>query len=313
MKKPESICIVGVGGVGGYFGGLMAYRIAQQPQTAKRVFFIARGEHLTSIQQNGLILNTSEQQGLVCRPAIATEHIQDIPTPDIYLLCVKSYALDDALKAINANMTPETIIIPLLNGVDIYERIRRIITTGIVLPACVYVGTHIEKPGVVTQKGGEGTILCGRDPGTATFDAQEIIAFFQQLDIKFTWNDDPYPAIWSKYIFIAAFGLVTASSGKTLGEVMADTDPQTQVRAVMEEIAAIANKKGIVLPRDIVDASLKKAHNFPPETKTSFQRDVEVPGKPHEGDLFGGTIVRMGQEFDVPTPTARRLLATLRE
>ena len=94
---------------------------------------------------------------------------------------------------------------------------------------------------------------------------------------------------------------------------MADADARTQVRAVMEEIAATASRKGIRLPEDIVEASLKKAQNFPPETKTSFQRDVEIPGKQHEGDLFGGTILRMGQECGVSTPVTQRLFAAIRE
>ena len=310
--KLNNICVFGIGGVGGYFGGRIAYQIAQEQPGARKIFFIARGEHLAQIQSQGLILNTSERQGLIYKPALATDTISDIPTPDIYLVCVKSYDLAGAVNAISKNMNPDTIILPLLNGVDIYERIRQTLQTGIVLPACVYVGTQIEKPGVVTQKGGDGVIICGQDPHTPAFNPQELTDLFTHLNINFTWKDDPYPDIWGKYLFISAFGLVTAYSGKTLGEVMADRATQELVRQIMGEVVAIAEQKGIKLPEQSIATAMAKANNFPYDTRTSYQRDVEIKGKKNEEDLFGGTIVRMGQAWGVPTPVTQSVFSRIR-
>ena len=303
----NNICVVGVGGVGGYFGGLMAHSFA----SGKQISFIARGAHLAQIQEHGLILNTSSKQGLVCKPTLATDRLEDAPTPDLYLLCVKSYDLPDVTAQMSRNINEKTIVLPLLNGVDIYERIREQLTTGIVLPACVYVGTHIAQPGVVTQKGGDGVILCGPDPRHPEFDAAPLLALFEQVGITCTWNPDPYPAIWEKFMFIAAFGLVCAAFSKTLGAAAADAEALARVRSIMEEILAIARAKGVNLADDVVDRSLAKAGNFPPETKTSYHRDVETPGKRNEGDLFGGAILRMGQDVGVPTPITRQVYAEI--
>jgi 2-dehydropantoate 2-reductase len=311
--KLNNICVVGVGGVGGYFGGRIAYQLAQEQPGPRKIFFIARGEHLAQIQRQGLILNTSEKQGLLCRPDMATDRVDDIPTPDLYLLCVKSYDLDGTVNAISKNMNRDTIVIPLLNGVDIYERIRQTVQTGIVLPACVYVGTHIEKPGVVTQKGGDGVIICGPDPHVLAFNPQELTDVFTHLNINFTWKDDPYPDIWGKYLFISAFGLVTAYSGKTLGEVMADQATQELVRQIMGEVVAIAEQKGIKLPEQSIETAMAKANNFPYDTRTSYQRDVETKGKKNEGDLFGGTILRMGQALGVPTSVTQQVFTAIQD
>jgi len=284
--------------------------IARNPRTTTQVFFIARGIHLEKIQERGLILNTDEHKGLVCRPSIATDDVRKIPPPDLYLLCVKSYDLDEAVTAIGKSMRRKTIIIPLLNGVDIRERIRTILRKGIVLPSCAYVGTHIEEPGVVTQRGG-GVILSGKDPQYFDFDPGEVQALFEEVSVPFEWHDDSYPAIWEKYIFIAAFGLVTAYTGKTLAEVMADPEAREITRQVMEETAAIACKKGVLLAEHIVEACLAKAYNFPPETRTSYQRDIEVPGRKNEGDLFGRTIIRLGVQLGVPTPVTEFVYAAI--
>jgi len=303
----NDIWIYGVGGVGGYFGGKLAYSIKRNHETDKRVFFIARGEHLDAIKQDGLILNTAEQDGVRCIPYQATDRIEAVPDPDLCLLCVKSYDLDSTVQSLAGKVKDKTIVIPLLNGIDIHERVRTILKAGMVLPACAYVGTHIEKPGIVTQKGAPGVILCGKDPDFKHFNHEPLITLFNGANIKINWVDDPSPAIWEKFIFIAAFGLITAYSEKTLGEVTADPDLQGLVKKIMDEIVAIAGKKGISLPAGIVEASIGKANNFPFETKTSYQRDIKTKGKRNEGDLFGGTIIRMGKAVGIPTPVTQRV------
>jgi 2-dehydropantoate 2-reductase len=247
-------------------------------------------------------LNTPEQKHMICTPTMATDNVGEIPPPDLCLMCVKSYDLDNAIKALARNINPSTMIIPLLNGVDVYERIRTTLEDGIVLPACVYVGAHIEKAGVVAQIGGEGIILCGRDPKISDFNPEALGDFFSQVKVKFRWNDDPYPEIWKKYIFIASFGLVSAYSRKSLGEIVSDQRSRETVREIMGEIVAIAGEKGIELPGGVINLSIEKAKDFPPETNTSYQTDIEKKGKRNEGDLFGGTIIRLGHRLGVPTP-----------
>jgi 2-dehydropantoate 2-reductase len=309
----RNICIYGIGGVGGFFGGKIAYEIMQGGDETKKVFFIARGSHLAEVRKHGLILNTTDRRGMICKPTLATNKIEEIPAPDLCLLCVKGYDLEGAVKALAGNIHPSTITIPLLNGVDIYERIRRFLSDGIVLPACVYVATHIERPGVVTQTGGDGVILCGNDPNIADFDPEGLMGFFSQMRIKFKWSHDPYPDIWKKYVFIASFGLVSAYSGHTLGEIVEDRQSRELVQGIMREIVSIAEKRGVELPEGIVPSSIEMAKNFPYETKTSYQKDVEARGRLNEGDLFGGTIIQLGQDLGMSTPITRRVYAGIQE
>jgi len=300
----KNVCIYGVGGVGGFFGGQIADYISKF-DADKKVYFVARGAHLDKIKKDGLLLNTSENS-TICKPHQATDNIENVPECDLVIVAVKGYDLDSAVKNIKSIIREDTVILPLLNGVDIYERIRNNLDKGIVLPACVYVGTHIEAPGIVTQKGGDGKILFGKDPRLSDFYPASLISFFEELELNFEWNDDPYPAIWSKYMFITAFGLVTAGTDSTLGGIMESEGLKNNVFTIMEEIKSISLKKQIGLDDDIVEKSLNKAFKFPPETKTSFQRDVEKGGK-NEGDLFGGTVIRMGETLGIPIPKTKEI------
>ena len=298
----QTIWIYGVGGVGGFIGGKIARFLQKEHPKNTRLYFIARGEHLKEIQKKGLIVNMGDEKGLLCVPTDATDNISELPSPDICFLCVKSYDLDAVCAALNGQIKPETVIIPLLNGVDIYERVRKLLKNGIILPACIYVGTHIEKPGVVTQKGGEGKILVGKDPKYPDFYPEEILQFLKEAAISFQWFGNVLPSIWEKYLFIAGFGLASAASGKTLGQIMEDAESRYLVTGIMEEIFLISRQKHVALSEDIVAVSVAKARAFPPETKTSYQRDVEQKAKRNESDLFGATIMRMGKETGIPTP-----------
>ena len=215
---------------------------------------------------------------------------------------MKSYDLNQAVAAIKTVANDNTVIIPLLNGVDIYERIRVILDGGIVLPACLYLGTYIESPGVINQSGGNGIIIFGPDEKKPEYSGENIKAFFQKTGIKYEWNNDPLPKIWEKYLFIAAFGLVTAFYREGLGAVMDNAEHRKMVNGIMAEIHALAKKKGIKLPADIIEKSMNKAGNFPAEARTSYQRDIENGSRLNEGDLFGGTIIREGKAFGVATP-----------
>jgi len=308
-KMIKNVCVYGIGGVGGYFGGKIAHEIGKGNR-AIQVHFIGRGEHLKAIQQHGLNLITDKEEFL-CSPNIATDNIRHIPTPDLYLLCVKGYDLDNAVASISKNISADTIILPLLNGVDIYERIRTNLQEAIVSPACVYVSSSIEKPGMIRQKGPEGHIVFGKDPKHLGYNYEHLIEFFKEMGISNTWYDNPYPAIWKKYIFITAFSLMTAYSGKTIGEVLADDKLKRMTENIMKEVVLIGKAKNIDFEQDIVEKIIQKAKNFPYESKTSFQRDYEKRKTRHEGDIFGGALIRLAKEYNISISTITEVYGEL--
>ena len=308
-KKIKSVCVYGIGGVGGYFGGRIAHEISKGNR-AIQVYFIGRGEHLKAIQQHGLNLITDKEEFL-CFPNIATDNIRHIPAPDLYLLCVKGYDLDNAAASISKNISADTVILPLLNGIDIYERIRASLQKAIVSPACVYVSSSIEKPGTIRQKGLEGHIIFGKDPRYLGYNYDYLIEFFNKMGISSTWHDNPYPAIWEKYIFITAFSLMTTYSGKTIGGVLSDDKLKSMTENIMKEVVLIGKAKNIDLEQDIVEKTLQKAQSFPYETKTSFQRDYEKRNTRHEGDIFGGTLIRLAKEHNILIPTITEVYGEL--
>ncbi len=302
-----NIAIIGIGGIGGYFGGKLT-KLLQGDKGAK-VYFIARGKQLEAIRAKGLLLDSEEGQ-MLCQPTMATDRIADLPVLDYCLISVKGYDLANVLEQLKDKIADSTVIIPLLNGVDIFERIRAVIKKGYLHPAGVYISTFVESPGHVVQRGPLSTIFLGHDPGHAK-ENRSLLSLFDAAGIKYGWKDDPFLEIWNKYIFIASFGLVTAETGWTFGEVFASQPHLETVKAIMGEIAALGRAKGIALSPSIIEDTVTKASKFPAGTRTSFQRDVELKDRPDERDLFGASILRLGRELGIPVPVTAKVSASI--
>jgi 2-dehydropantoate 2-reductase len=198
-----------------------------------------------------------------------------------------------------------------LNGADIQEKLRSKMNTGIILPACVYISSYIEEPGVVVQIGKPGKMIFGKDPDYPDTIPHEIFGLFEKSSIAYEWKEDANPAIWEKYLFIASFGLVSARYNRTLGEILEQPSLKKEVIGIMNEIYSIALKKAIRLPDGIVDLSLEKATMFPPDTQTSIQRDIHQKKGKTELELFGGTIIDLGKKLGISTPATQKIYREL--
>jgi len=306
-----SVCLIGVGGVGGYFGGKLAHTFSSNPDSSVNIFFVARGKHLEAIKKNGLVLKSPEFGSMTCRPTLATERISDLPEIDIFLIAVKGYDLAGVAVSIRNQIKENTVLIPLLNGADIQERLRNKIKTGIILPACVYISSYVEEPGIIVHIGKPGKIIFGRDQDHPDTIPNEIFKVFEKSSIDYEWKDDANPAIWEKYIFIASLGLISACYNRTLGEILEEPSLKEEVIGIINEIYSIATKRNIRLPDGIADLSLKKAAMFPRDTQTSLQRDIHQKKGKSELELFGGTIIDLGKKLGIPTPTTKKIYREL--
>lgn len=291
-----NIGIIGVGGVGGYFGGKLAKYFEGNKEY--RVYFLARGAHLKQIKAKGLTLIAEKNEPVCCRPFLATDTVSDFPILDVCILCVKAYDLKNVLEQLKDKITPQTEILPLLNGVDIPQRIHQVIPGAKVYPACVYVGTHIKAPGVVEQNGGGARILTG--PEKADESKQpKFLSLFDRAGIQYEWTKNNYVEIWQKYMFIAAYGIVTAYYDKTIGQINEDEVLCAKINEITKLIDAVAEKEGVALPEDCRQKTLQKAAAFPYDTKTSFQRDFEQQGRKNEKEIFVDSLIALAQKHGI--------------
>jgi 2-dehydropantoate 2-reductase len=301
------ICIVGIGGVGGYFGGKLAREYGQSGQ--HEIIFIARGEHLSAIKKNGLKLFTKEGDYVV-KPTLATDNPADAGVFDLVFFCVKSYSLKSSAKLVSNNINKDTVVIPLLNGVDIADRLRSILPAASIVHGCVYISSFIEKPGVVRQAGGACKLILGTDEQSVK-QYKYILDILLQAKINAELTDKISRALWTKYLLICPLAGLTSATNKTFGEIMENSGLKEKLKKMIQEVKSIADARKIDLPKDIVDITLESIGRFAYDTKTSMQMDRER-GKDTEIDIFTKYIIKSGKELDIPTPLHNEIYSQLK-
>ena len=301
----NKLCVFGMGGIGGYIAAHLISAKSIDPGNDLHITCVARGETMKALKTDGLAFQKPGGAKTLYTPDLVTDSPGSLPEQELIVLCVKGYSLEAACEAISPIVTPNTLVMPLLNGIDIYERIRKVLSAGRVLPSCIYISALRQKPGLTVHVGGKGNVIAGDDPRHKGYNPALLASVMATAGIPFDWQADSFPALWRKYLFIASYGLVTGMSGKSFGQILENPDLSETVRSILKEIYALARAKGVELPQQVIEESYSNAKNFPYEATTSFARDLEAPGKPNEADLFGGTILRMGQELGVPTPATK--------
>ena len=301
------IAIIGMGGVGGFYGGKLALKYA--PSGEHDIIFVARGENLRAIREKGLKLITSGAE-LTAVPTLATDNPAEMGPIDLALFCVKSYGLEAAGRMIAGNLSETSVVIPLLNGVNIAERLRAVLPRGIVLSGLVYIGSSIVGPGEVKHAGGPGQLIFGPEDGADTEKFRPIERLLREAGIPAELSADIAIPVWTKYIFISSSAGLTAMLGKTFGQILEDLPSRDMLEGLMKEIEAVARAKGVNLPPDIVPSAIARIGTFPHATKTSFQRDYES-GRTVEIDIFMEYIIRSGRELGIPTPLNEKVYNAL--
>jgi len=301
------IAIIGIGGIGGYFGGKLAMANAKNNQ--HEIIFIAHGSHLKAMQENGLRLFTREGDYVV-RPTIITDNPAEAGVFDLVFFCTKSYSLRDAAQEFSACIKEHTVVIPLLNGVSSAETLRAVLPQATVLSASVYIISVIERPGSVRQKEGPGTLIFGTDDQTAP-QYQYILDILLQAKIKAMLTDKISEVLWGKYMLICPLATLTSATGKTYGEILKDKNLRRKLKNMMEEVVAVACARHVILPEDSVNKAMDLIGGVASDNKTSMQLDREK-GQQTEVDILPGYLCKTARTLGIATPLHDEFYAQLK-
>lgn len=310
IMSQKHVVIIGLGGVGGYFG----FKINQTNKKDGRynISFIARGKTYDIIKEKGLTLQSAEHAISVTKPDAIYRNIAEISNPDLVFISVKAYDLENVCQQLSKIIKKNTILIPMMNGADIYDWIREILPNHTILPSCVYVASHIKEKGVVEHIGKTGGLVIGKDPSHTSEDIDWIVELLKNSQINFELKESSTIEIWTKFMFIASFGLVTAKHDSSIGAVCSDESQRTEARKIMAEIKLIADKKGVGFSEHIIEDTFQVASTFPSKSPTSLQLDVHSGKGNNELELFAGTIIKHGKSMKISTVFTESILLDIK-
>lgn len=299
------IAVYGSGGVGGYFGGRLA-------EAGQDVTFIARGEHLAAIRREGLQVASVEGDFAIPAAAVqATDNPAQVGPVDVVVLGVKAWQVADAAEAIKPMIGPETIVLPLENGVEASDVLVAALGRKHVLGGLCAIVALVEAPGRIRHAGFGPLIRFGELDNSRTDRVEalrEILARCKGVTVDVP--DDLESALWKKFVFISAWSSVGSVTRAPIGVIRTLPESRQLLHAVLAEAVAVGRARGVNLPEDIVESTVAFYDSTDPGNTTSMQRDVAA-GKPSELESQTGAIVRLGAESGVETPAAAFIYSAL--
>jgi 2-dehydropantoate 2-reductase len=299
MKTIRNVTILGAGAMGAYFAACFA---------ANRIFttrLIARGERRERLARDGLIVNGKTVFIPVASP-------EDGPAPaDLIIVALKHHHLATAAADLKAFVGPDTVLISVMNGLESEAIIGEAVGQEKVLYA-ISVGIDAVRQENRLTYSNPGRHIFGEADNTVVSDrVHRVQEAFTGAGIAWETPPDMIRMLWWKFMINVGMNQASAAMRAPYGVFQTRTEARDLMEALMREVIALAGPAGVNLGEPDIADWRRVLETLSPAGKTSMLQDVEA-GRKTEVEIFGGTVVALGQRHDVPTPVNRTLFQIIR-
>ncbi|MEO7042427.1 MAG: 2-dehydropantoate 2-reductase [Gemmatimonadaceae bacterium] len=296
------IAILGAGGVGGYFGALLA-------RAGHDVVLFARGDNLEAIRSNGVTIR--DANGSFSVPIGATNNPAELAGASFAIVAVKSYSLNEIAPVARDLGLNGTAIVPLLNGVEAAQNLER---AGVPHAQLIGGQTNVSafkvEPGVIHRALWKERIVVGELDGRLSERVTALIDALKSAGIDAIATTNITVDLWRKFNMLCAMAAACGMARSNLAGIRDTELGHLLIERAVAEISAVGRAKGVPLP-DSQEADIMRGIDALPGTmKPSFLLDVERGG-PTELDALSGAVSRFGRELGVPTPVHDTAAAVL--
>jgi len=305
------VAVIGAGAIGGLVGARLAL-------AGERVTFMVRGANLEAIRSRGIRLIAPDGSEQVAGGVAATDDYAAAGRQDLVILATKAHQLEAIAASLAALIGPETVIVPMQNGIPYWyfhrhggeyegRPVRSVDSRGClaesipparVLGCVVYPASELVAPGVVKHVEGERFPL-GELDGSLSERARRIAAAFERAGFKAPLLSNIRAEIWLKLWGNLTFNPISALTRATLVDICEDDATRALAAEMMSEAQAVGEKLGIAfrvsLERRIAGAAKVGKH------KTSMLQDIEA-GREPELEALVGSVMELGRLTGVATP-----------
>lgn len=302
----KRIAVVGIGGVGGYLAAMLG-------RVCPHLTLGARGGRRDSVLKDGLVLHSDYKGEIVIHPERVVP-VAEIGEQDYIFVCVKNYSLEEVCADLKSAVTDDTVIIPVMNGVDPGDRIRSLTGKGTVVDSLIYIVAFANDDYSITQQGDFANLRIGITDADekGKKKVSEVSQILSGADIDHEVAEDIEAAIWKKYILNCAYNAESAYYDNTIGQLRSDPVKAKEYEALVNEAYQVGRAKGVNVKQEDVDAIIHRFYYELAENATSsLQRDIRA-GKKAEVETFSGYIVKEGAKLGVDTPVTEKMYEGLK-
>jgi 2-dehydropantoate 2-reductase len=296
----NNILVVGAGSVGGYFGARLA-------QAGKAVSFLLRPRTLAAVRQRGLTIRSATGTITVHPPAASDP--RELPRPDLVVLGVKAYDLDEVVGQIEPVMTDQTTILTLQNGIDTEDRLLAKMNRDCVIGGVAYIYSKIAEPGVIDHYK-KGAVAIGELMGHESPRLLAVRDLFASAGIPCQLSKDIRRTKWEKMCWNCVFNPITVLVNDRVAKALDHPEMLRVVHHIVDEITAVSAALRVPLPADMPERVVKWTQEIR-DIHTSMYDDWKA-GRPTEIDFLNGYIVEQGRALGIPTPVNETLTALIK-
>ncbi|MDQ3862118.1 MAG: 2-dehydropantoate 2-reductase [Actinomycetota bacterium] len=284
--------VLGAGGVGGLVGGALA-------KAGHEVTLLVRPGRRDQYSERLTV--ESETLGSFKAPVRVADRFDG--RFDIVWITVKATALEVALRTVPPEKLGDGVVVPLLNGVDHVEQLRKRYGAERVLPGTIQVEAEQIGPGQVRHLSAFAKVQVAPRPATQAR-AEALCEELRVAGLGCDVREDEVTILWNKLCFLAPLALATTASGGSLGVVRSDPGWWTRLERCVKEACTVALAEGAKVAPEPILATLEGAPNG---FRSSMQKDVAA-GRPPEVEAIAGPILRCGNEHGIDVSATRALV-----
>ncbi|WP_251445737.1 2-dehydropantoate 2-reductase [Vermiculatibacterium agrestimuris] len=297
MEPIQKVAVIGLGALGTCY----ADQILRGDPTVEVRGVLRPNAVPAPIFLNGIPLK------LDCRPPAELTDFH----PDLILVAVKSYDLEEAIQAMAPLVGPHTLLLSLLNGMESEDQLAQAFGPECVLCATV-VGADTNRNQRQVHCQSSGVILFGERDGMPSQATERLEEFVRRCGLTARRVDDITYQMWYKLMVNAGFNQASTVYQLTYGQFRENREAMEVMRYAQQEVCALARQCGVVLGEQAIQDWEHTLARLSPEGRSSMLQDYWM-GRRLETDIFGDYVTRLGQKLGVPTPVSDRLNAQIKQ
>jgi len=287
------ILVLGAGAIGGYYG-------AELISGGADVTFLVREQRLRQLQTDGLVIEVDGSEAhLAVRSATVVPASE---TFDLVLMSCKTYDLESAMDAVAPAVAGGALVLPLLNGLEAYERLDDRFGRDKVLGGVAYVAVSLEHDARIRRSAGQDQLLLGARSPAGTPVAGRLLEFLSRRGTSRALSGTIEQELWNKWVMIAAGAAMTCLMRGRVKDILAASEGELLMRRAIHECAAVASASGFPIANVSmrrIEAVLLDAHSL---WMASMARDIAAGAPRLESTAVLGDMVRRAQSFSLEAP-----------
>jgi 2-dehydropantoate 2-reductase len=279
------ILILGAGAVGGYFGGRLA-------QAGADVTFLVRPQRAQKLARAGLVIKSPLGDAQIPVHTVLQEAVR--PDYELVILSCKAYDLDASIASIGGAMGPNTLILPLLNGMAHLARLEQAFGSARVLGGTCYIASTLDADGTICHLSKFQGITCGPRAGNHAHAGallQELVQAYAPVSVECKLSGDIEQDMWEKFVLLASLAAMTCLMRASVGEILASEDGEALMREALSTCVAAAGAAGHAPRAESLQRTESMLFARGSAFTASMLRDIETGGRV-EADHIVGDMLR---------------------